>query len=90
MFNFGLTAAEQAQFDIRAMAGSSASSQTFGTAGLPGRCPLRAAWCRTMARIVLLAFVQTGTANAPDGGSTVNLLGSELFALGLLRRRMRK
>jgi hypothetical protein len=88
VFNFGLDAAQQAQFNtILAMAGSSGFYVGLGaTLGCPAGSP---AGCLVTndGPDSFVAFKQSAGTNVPDGGSTVTLLGSALVAIGMLRRR---
>jgi hypothetical protein len=91
VFNFGLSATEQAQFNtIVAMSGSSGffaglSSSLGCQAGAPAGCLVSNAGPDSF-----LGFAQPGgVTTVPDGGSTLTLLGSALLAFGLLRRKLR-
>ena len=68
VFSFGLDDAQQAKFNaLRTMAGALATSQGLGHLSVARPAPLQAAGCRTMARIVSLAFVQSKGARAGRG-----------------------
>ena len=90
VFNFGLNAAEQIQFNtILAMSGSSGffaglSSSLGCAAGAPAGCQVSNAGPDSF-----LGFAQPGGTSVPDGGATVTLLGSALLGLATLRRRLR-
>jgi len=89
VFNFGLDAAQQAQFDtLRAASGSSGfyaglSSSLGCGAGAPAGCQVSNGGPDSF-----LGFAQSGGVPVPDGGPTVMLLGSALVGLGMWRRTL--
>jgi hypothetical protein len=88
VFNFGLTATQQAQFNaIVAMAGSSGFYAGLGAslgcaAGAPAGC-----LPSNDGPDSFVGFAQSA-GTVPDGGSALTLLGSALFAVGMLRRKL--
>jgi hypothetical protein len=89
VFNFGLDAAQQAQFNtLLATYGSSARAGLASSLGCAAGAP---ATCLPSndGPDSYLGFSQSAVPGVPDGGLTVTLLGSALVALGVLRRRLR-
>jgi hypothetical protein len=90
VFDFALDSTQQTQFNtLLGMSGSSnfraGLSASLGCqAGAPASCLVSNAGPDSF-----VGFAQPGAVSVPDGGSTLTLLGSALFAFGLLRRRLR-